>query len=306
MIAYLKHTHIDKTKWDACIKESLNTSPFVYTWYLDAVCKNWDALILKDYEAVFPLVWNTKLNISYLYQPIFTRYLGVYSKNEPSGKLVNAFLDAIPNKFKYIEFSIQESTLLKRSDFEIKERTFQTLDLNCDYEQLHESFKGDAKRNIKKAEKLGLAVTNKIEPKEVVDLFKYNKGKELKGLTNNDYECLEKLMTTSLSNDTGIILGIINTKNELIAGGFFIKSDNRILFLKGSANAEGKSAGAMYLLLNHLLKNYSSQIQLFDFGGSSVESVANFNRNFGATDNVYLQIKRNNLPFIIKLISGKK
>lgn len=306
MIAYITHTTIDKNKWDTCIKESINPTVFAYSWYLDAVCKNWSALVLNDYEAVFPLASNTKLSIPYLYQPIFTRYLGIYSKKECSEELVNSFFNAIPEKFKYIEFSIHEKTIFNRPDFEQKKRYFQTLALNCAYETLFDSFKGDAKRNIKKAEKQNLTVTHKIEPKEVVLLFKNNKGKELKDLDNADYECLENLMNASMNNHSGIILGVLNSKAELIAGAFFIQSDNRILFLKGSANADGKSAGAMYLLLNHLFKNYSSGVQLFDFGGSSVESVASFNRNFGAIDCEYIQIKKNMLPFIIKLISGKK
>ena len=306
MIRYTENINIDKKKWDTCIQTSTSPSIFVYSWHLDVVCPNWSALILNDYEAVFPLASNSKLSIPYLYQPLFTRYLGVYSKTSINENLVSDFFDAIPKQFKYIEFSIHENNTFNRIDFEKKERLFQTLSLMQSYDQLLNSFKGDAKRNIKKAEKHLLIITESVQPKDVVDLFKNNKGKELRGLTKDDYNTLERLMIEALKNNAGIVLGIQNHEKKLIAAGFFIKSANEILFLKGSADSEGKSAGAMYLLLNYIFKNYCQKIEKFDFGGSSVETVASFNRNFGAKDYVYLQVKRNKLPFLIKLMSGKK
>lgn len=306
MITYTEHKHIDLHKWDACIANSSNSSVFVTSWYLNAVCPNWSALILNDYEAVFPLAGNSKLGIPYLYQPIFTRYLGVYANGGVSEKLVADFFEAIPPSFKYVEFSLHESNPFNKTDFEKRERLFQVLDLARPYEDLKNEFKGDAKRNIKKAEKNQLIVTNELTPKHVVDLFKNNKGRELKGLNAADYELLTNLMTAALGNNSGFLVGVKNQENALVAAGFFITHKNRILFLKGSANAEGKNTGAMYLVLNHVFKTYSNSYHLFDFGGSSVETVASFNHNFGAKDCVYLQVKRNRLPFIIKLISGKK
>lgn len=306
MIVYKEHHQLDKQKWDACVKASVNTSVFAHSWYLDAVCENWSALVLNDYEAVFPLTSGTKLGVNYLYQALFTRYSGVYSPVAISELMVSQFFDAIPEKFRYIEFSIHETNSFSRNDFQIVKRLFQTLDINKPYEEVAKEFKGDAKRNIKKATKSDLTVTEILTPEQIVTLFKENKGKELKGLHEKDYRLLENLMSAALKNDAGIMIGIMNSEKMLIAGGFFIRSRDRILFLKGSANAEGKSTGAMYLLLDHLFKTYAGKVGLFDFGGSSVETVASFNHNFGAKDSVYLQVKRNKLPFWIKLMSGKK
>lgn len=44
------------------------------------MAKNWDALVLNDYEAVMPLTWNKKYGICYLYQPPFTACLGITGK----------------------------------------------------------------------------------------------------------------------------------------------------------------------------------------------------------------------------------
>ena len=69
-ITYVKRDDIDTAKWDSCIARSVNGIVYAYSWYLDIVAENWDALIGDDYQAVFPLPHNVKYGISYIYQQI--------------------------------------------------------------------------------------------------------------------------------------------------------------------------------------------------------------------------------------------
>ena len=55
MIQYLKNNEIDIEKYDNCIKSSLNSRIYAFSWYLNIVADNWDVLVLNDYEAVMPL-----------------------------------------------------------------------------------------------------------------------------------------------------------------------------------------------------------------------------------------------------------
>ena len=59
-IQYLTHYQIDKAKWDDCIGKADNGLIYAYSFYLDQMSKNWDALVLNDYAAVMPLTWNRK------------------------------------------------------------------------------------------------------------------------------------------------------------------------------------------------------------------------------------------------------
>ena len=54
-IKYLQNSEIDRKKWDRCIATSLQQLPYAYSWYLDAAAENWDAIVINNYEAVFPL-----------------------------------------------------------------------------------------------------------------------------------------------------------------------------------------------------------------------------------------------------------
>ena len=70
-IRYVAHNELDKSKWDDCIETASNGIVFAYSWYLDAVCDNWDALVLNEYEAVFPITKKSKFGLNYFFNPIF-------------------------------------------------------------------------------------------------------------------------------------------------------------------------------------------------------------------------------------------
>lgn len=305
MINYIEHKNINKHKWDACINESTTTSIFVYSWYLDIVSENWPALVLNDYEAVFPLASKSKYKINYLIQPFFTRYFGVYSKHKISEKLVSDFFSSIPEKFKFIEFCIHESTPITKNNFDLKEKKYQILSLEKEYEFIQKEFSDNAKRNIKKAIKAGLTVQSGISPEKIVNLFKSTKGNELEVFKPEQYKTLIKLMNECLKQNKGQSIAVYDG-NTLCAAGFFMKSNNRFVFLKSGVTNEGKSKGAMHFLFDHFIKENSNKGCQLDFGGSSVDSVARFYKNFGAKDCVYLQVKKNKLPKFIKWVKSLK
>ncbi len=102
-IQYITRDKIDIAKWNSCIDTADNGLIYSYSFYLDHMARQWDALVLNDYEAVMPLTWNNKYGIYYLYQPFLTAQLGVFGKNI-SAKLLEEFLNAFPTKFKYMGY----------------------------------------------------------------------------------------------------------------------------------------------------------------------------------------------------------
>ena len=138
-INYLTYQQIDKTKWDACISHADNGLIYAYSFYLDAMAKNWDALVLNDYEVVMPLTWNKKYGVHYLYQPAFTACLGIFAHRALRGRsidadTVSAFLQAVPSKFKYWDIYFNPGNFFKLHDFNLYERKNYVLNLNNSYE----------------------------------------------------------------------------------------------------------------------------------------------------------------------------
>ncbi len=306
MIRFVEHKNIDKKKWDVCVEHSVNSCVFVYSWYLDAVCEGWDALVLDDYEAVFPLASKSKYKINYLYQPFFTRYFGVFSKIKLTDKLIIDFFKAIPEKYKYVEFCIHETIRFNEADYSITERKYQLLNLNATYEELNKDYSDNAKRSIKKALKQGLTAEFNIAPEKVVQLFRETKGQELEVFKAEDYKKLLVLMNSVVKQNKAESLAVYDKENSLCAAAFFMKSKDRFVFLKSGVTDYGKANGAMHFLFDTFIRKYQDTTNMLDFGGSSVETVARFYKNFGAKDCVYLQLKKNSLSGVVKWISNKK
>ena len=76
--------------------------------------------------------------------------------------------------------------------------------------------------------------------------------------------------------------------------------------MKSGVTDNGKSKGAMHLLFDYFIRQNSGKHYLLDFGGSSVDSVARFYKNFGAKDCLYLQVKKNNLSRLVKWVRALK
>ncbi|WEK35446.1 MAG: GNAT family N-acetyltransferase [Candidatus Pseudobacter hemicellulosilyticus] len=109
-IHYYRRDQLDSQRWDQCIDNAGNGNVYAYSGYLDGMAQNWDALVLNDYEAVMPLTWNRKWGIPYLYQPAFTAAAGVFG-NGITGTVLQAFLLAIPRKFRLIEISLNSGNM---------------------------------------------------------------------------------------------------------------------------------------------------------------------------------------------------
>ena len=114
-IRYLTHSEIDSGKWDACISKAFNGMVYAYSWYLDTVCEYWEALVEDDYKSVFPLTWKKKMGIYYLFQPFFAQQLGIFSQKLLNEEIVSSYIEAIPNKYHFVEINLNAFNKLNQS-----------------------------------------------------------------------------------------------------------------------------------------------------------------------------------------------
>ena len=91
MIRYLTHNQIDTQRWDECIAQSPDGLVYAWSWYLDVVHPDWEALVEDDYGAVMPLTGNKKFGINYLFQPFFTQKFGVFGKKRFQKRRLSSF-----------------------------------------------------------------------------------------------------------------------------------------------------------------------------------------------------------------------
>ena len=305
MIKYLSNEQIDRRKWDEAIARSFNGIVYAYSWYLDIVSPKWDALVKDDYKSVMPLTWRKKYGITYLFQPFFTQQLGVFSTEKSGADLVQQFLEAIPEKFKFVEINLNTFNLSNSSNlsnFPIKKNSTHELDLIESYENLEKNYLQNLRRNLKKAASNNLHIAFNNQPKTVIKLFRENRGAVISKLKERDYNALIQLINQSAQRGKAHVITVVNAHNELCAGAFFIESNNKVIFLFSGLSEEGKAKGAMPFLIDSFIKQNAGKNITLDFEGSNDVNLARFYKSFGSKECVYPQVKINRLPFPMNLL----
>ncbi len=302
MIKYLTNSEIDKKKWDDCVRDSFNGIIYSYSWYLDIVAENWQALVENDYERILPLVSGNKWNIDYLYQPVFTQQLGVISKSILTEEVVSSFLTAIPGKFKFAEINLNTLNKIKPGNYKIIQWQNFELDLINSYENLYKGYSTNLKRNLKKAENAGLTISKNVKPDEIIDLFKSNRGRKIKSLKEEHYQKLKRISYVGIYKGLILTYGVYSNHNQLLAGAIFARSKNKMIFLFSGLSEEGKESHAVAFLLDSFIKEHSQHHLTLDFEGSNDPNLARFYQSYGSSLCTYPHIKFNRLPIITRLI----
>jgi hypothetical protein len=298
MIRYLEHPEIDKSKWDGCINRSVNGIVYAQSWYLDLVSPGWDALVEDDYVSLFPLTHNRKFGVTYLFQPYFTQQLGVFTRNHLTEKLVHDFLDSIPGKFRFAEIHLNSLNKVDPELYLTSPRVNLELDMINTYENLRKNYDQNAKRNLKKAFDSSVAIQRKVEPDELITLFRENYGINEKKLKFRHYEVLRKLMVSCLKRRSGVVMGGWLPDGKLCAAAFFLLDRSRIIFHFAASNSKARESGAMFLLIDSFIREHAGQALTLDFEGSNDPNVARFYKSFGANESNYFKVTINRLPWI--------
>ena len=299
-IHYLQYEQIDKAKWDACVSGAENGLIYGYSFYLDSMAKHWDGLVLGNYEAVMPLTWNKKYGVQYLYQPPFTPSLGIFG-NGITASILNDFLTAIPNKFKYLDIAFNHGNFFELADFDLYQKMNYVLPLNRSYDKISAGYGHNVKRTARKSEQLGELLQKNISVKEVIMLA----GEQLQHLTKlstEDFDRFGNLFDVLYQKQMATTYGIYTSAGQLIASGVFFFSHKRAYYILAGNHPNGRTSGASHALIDAFIKDHAGQDLLLDFEGSDIRNLAFFYSNFGGMEEKYSAIKLNRLPFYIKWV----
>jgi hypothetical protein len=300
MIHYTPHTSINKQKWDVCIANSQNRLPYALSWWLDAVCPGWDALVQDDYHTVMPLTHGHKFRIHYLYQPYFAQQLGIFSPSPIKPLTITDFLKAIPLKYKYIQINFNSDNNLQHTDFNFSTGKNFILDLTNSAIELAGNYHRNCRRNIQKAVNAGFSVKQGPAPSAFTHFIKNNLDKQLTGTRKTFYPTLARITSECLQRSAGEIEGIYSHTGELVAAGWFVTILGRCMFEVCASTEKGKENQAMYMLVNHMISKNAGTGLVFDFAGSNIPGISYFNAGFGSTVTHYPVITRNLLPWPVK------
>ncbi len=300
IVNLLKYNQIDKPRWDETVKSSYNTIVYAFSWYLDIVSPGWSALVTEDYQYIMPIPFKKKWVFKVALQPYFTQQLGIFSTNKITPDVIKVFLDTLSKSFSYAELNMNKVLNLTGLGYHFRKNTTFELDLIQSYDNLKQQFNENTKRNIKKSEKLGIQISENLSHEDFLKFFRENTDEQLDILKEKDYQKISKIINLhKFPHFVPLIIGAYD-KDELSATAFFIKSTNKIIYLLGVSNQQGKKAMAMFKIIDYIIKKFANKNIVLDFEGSNIQNIARMYHGFGAKPYSYDTLSINNLPFFIK------
>ena len=329
-ILHLRHNQIDRIKWDATIGQSLCDLPYAYSWYLDVVCPMWETLVTEDYAYVMPLPLKKKWGISYLIHPIWVQQLGVFSAHEVTTEIFESFRRRIP--YLMYDFNINYlnkgcvSCLVSRvSCLKFLSKINLIIPHSKDIDTIRKGYNSNTKRNIAKAQKVGLTI-REVKIEEFVSLWKSEnttmrwdlhatiqplvEAAFLQCTVHNAQSTILSLGEKCTIIDEAVCSGLfvprlfgVYKDDKLIAALFGMQTRERFIYLIPVSNQAGKEHSAMFLLIDYIIENICCPNGLtFDCEGSMIEGVARFYRGFGAQEQPYASISRCRPLWLVRLM----
>ena len=299
MIVYLKNVEIDRPQWDSCVMASPHFKPYGLSWYLDIMSPGWEALIDDDYDAVFPIPGFRKMGISYIATPIFLQQLGVYSPDTSEVNKIHEFIDYMPQFYRFIDLNINQNIYYQ--GFNVSERLNLELSLFSPYESIIKSYSSDCRRNIAIVAKKNFKITTGISPKELINLFRQNKGRELKNIKERDYSKLETLMDFCLRHKKGMITGVRSPSKGLLFGIFILDNPGIMTLLFTAGTSESRDLRLGYWVIDEIIRQNAGTKKKLDFAGSSIPSISAFMESFGCSRVPYYRIYNNRLAWPLRM-----
>jgi len=296
-IQYLTQQQVDKKKWDTVIAGSPNGLIYGYSFYLDHMAKQWDALVLNDYEAVMPLTWNRKYGIYYLYQPPFTQQLGVFSRSLPPEELLPAFISMTKKHFRFAEIFLN----FGNAGNGLSSKTNFILPLKEAYDIIYKGYSRDAIKNKHRSEKFQLQYGVMDNLSEAAGLYKNMYSARTKHVKATGYYNFEQLCLVAHERKMLVIRKVTGKEGVLQAVALLLQDKNRLYLLQSTILPAGRLHEANYFLLDNIIREFSRQEIILDFEGSDIPGIAHFYKNFGAVNQPYYFFRYNGLPWPLNL-----
>ena len=301
-IRYLTRSEIDQDKWDKCICNASNGLIYGRSFYLDAMAENWSALVQGDYQKVMPLTWKKKFGFHYLYQPHFTKTLGVFGTDNLPFE-ISPFLGAIPGKFSFWDFDLNDNNIVNSGNNKLVfyDRTNYFLPLKEEYENIQLRYRRLAKRMIKKGIENELHIVRGELPSRIIDLYLKDYSIRHRTIPVSDYNRLKQCTHWAFNNYLAKTYLALSPSGEPLAYYIILSDDSYVYSLLGGSNGEGKNKGAFYLVTDAIIRDYSGTEKIFRFEGSDIPGIAFFDELFGPLKIRYQHLVMNNLPFPFNL-----
>lgn len=313
-VVWLASGDVDRAQWNALLNSSSQKSPFVEPWFLDVVTnKAWSALVVQvgaKYVGAMPLFSEKKMGFTLSRQPIFSKYWGIISLSQEMGykalhdakHVTQLLLAECERRFSLVDYQVSPTMVYPQQaiwhQFSLIPMFTYCLELT-DMDWMRKGYSKTVRKRIKKAQPQFVfnQENEMLTVLEALDLTR----KAGKNIVDERFDgLLIKIGETALKNGIGNIFSLRTEEGDLACSGLLLHDAEKVYFLSGYTVPTYRQDGVMALWLDHVFEYYHSSHSVFDFMGSSVESIEAFFRSFGAHPKTYFRMRKARFPFNLK------
>jgi hypothetical protein len=292
---------MDKNKWDDLLKTDRKADVFLFSHWLDIVFPSWELIVNETFSAAIPL-FRRKIGKHYSFDlPNFVQALSIIG-NDTNGAVARQLIEILETtSFVCVPYitSLPLSNKLTSTT-----RRHQILELTPEV-RFPTKVWG---RNIRKAEAYLEANQEEAILDVPVDDFLLELKKEMRVKGNpyraKDFVLLKELIQFSVREGYGIIKGVKDKDSNWACGQFYIYHSSGMYLVNCFTSVVGREHSILHYLLYREIERLIKDKEYFKihYGGSNIPAIADFNKNFGATDEYYQLYQHNRLPWYLRWI----
>jgi hypothetical protein len=301
-IRYLQNHEINTKAWDRCIAGSLNGNIYGCSWYLDLVCKRWDALVEDDYLSVMPLPVDQCLGRKIISSPEFVNDLGIYSIKPVDANKTAGYIHALPDSFYHCRILLNKLNPLEGEEFPFQIRKRFELDLIKPYHKIVEGFDPELRNRLNLAMAHQLTFLQGISTNDLIRFIRDNRIPLKKAVIRDDFRLLRMLIAGLIRYKSGNLFGVYNRYNNLASAGMFAWFNNRIEVLLLITAPDQLHEFPHLFLLDRFIDKYSETNITLNFEPVHKGHILLPYRHLGAIESQLTEINLDQLPFYLKML----
>lgn len=279
MIKTIRYKDIDFVKYAECLSNSSQNTDFAERKFLDIVTdKQWFLLVSGDYDAVMPVPFVRKWLIKLVIMPKLCPQLGVFSVVDNSS-LNQGFYEYLTRHFLVASYTFNSgnklvTNLSRKTSFQISRES---------YESVKIKYSKNRRRNIRINDKLSKNISFRsfLENTDK-DFFIRNMLGNKNKLESKIYLRLCEKLSASQFGSFKILL--YNGETQSIVYLFEGKARCYLSIFINERDLKNKNIPS--LMIDRCIQEYIDAKD-FDFVGSEIPAIAEFNQRFGAVSYQY-------------------
>lgn len=303
-IKHLKNNQINFVRWDNCINTAFNGNIFAYSWYLNSICNDWEALVMGDYKYIMPLLTKKIFHKEIVFSSVLCKYLGVFTNELLTEDILIKFLEAIPPEKKWVQINLNKFNYFRNEKY--KTLTTHEIDIILPYSKISERYSNIFQKDLQYSKKNKISVLQGLSPNDLIKFITAKKTFSYPSLQKKDINQLRMLMAYGMRYNLSEVYAAYTAENNLCALALFMLSKNKIYVVLSAANPWGLKTNAFYAIIDKFIQKHCEKNVTLNIENLIVKNKPDFFTGLGAYTLKYQQYAVSNVNWFWNIILKRK